>query len=327
MYSSFKKHQLITESWRRFINEDEEESSDIDAVSYIDDLLSGTHASGRPISDTFEPILSEEEETSASELISLLTPEFLESFLKSHANVRTYDTIYIGDVLSNPNLSEIEKAKIIAVYNSIILFTAGSVSTVRDPETYDPDRSSPIKNHRHEKYTIKPSAEEIRFKTNFKYNFPYILQPTKELYLIANHVIYTISTIKNINPDINFIYRGLILPYDIFHNLEVGDVFNSGGPSSWTQTFALGVAYADGEANADEDYSGRSATTKMTKPSAVVLKIQKPQYGNDISAFSQFPGEREFLLGKSVRVMEKSFLARTSATGDNPLYIVHCEIV
>jgi len=318
MYSSFKKHQLITESWRRFINEAEEEPSDVDAVSYIDDLLSDTHASGRPISDIFEPVLSEVSEETASELISLLTPEYLESFLMRHASTRTYDTIYLGDVLSNPNLSQIEKAKMIAVYNSIILFTAGSVSTVREPETYDPGRSSPIQ--KMGKYTIKPSAEEGQFQDELKYDFPYVLQPTKELYLIANHVIYTISTMRNIKPDIKSIYRGLILPYDVFHNLEVGDIFNSRGPSSWSTDRYLAEQFAD------EAYGGGSVPRKMTKPSAVVFTLDKPQYGNDISAISQYAAEKEFLLGKSVRVIKKDYFARTSSNGDRPLYIVHCEI-
>ena len=318
MYSSFKKHQLITESWRRFINEAEEEPSDVDAVSYIDDLLSDTHASGRPISDIFEPVLSEVNEETASELISLLTPEYLESFLMRHIDTKIPDTIYLGDVLSNPNLSQIEKAKMIAVYNSIILFTAGSVSTVREPETYDPGRSLPIR--KIGKYTFKPSSEEVPFPNSIKYDYPYVLQPTKELYLIANHVIYTISTMKNIKPDIKSIYRGLILPYEVFHNLEVGDVFNSRGPSSWSTDRILAQDFAD------EAYNGGSATRKMTKPSAVLFSLNHPEYGNDISGISQYASEREFLLGKSVRVIKKDFFARTSDTGDKHLSIVHCEI-
>ena len=321
MYSSFKKHQLITESWRRFINEAEEESSSVDSVSYIDDLLSDTHASGRPISDIFEPILSEEEEVPASELIPLLTPKFLESFLMRHIDTKSYDTVYIGDILSNPNLSEIEKAKIIAVYNSIILFTAGSVSTVREPETFDPGRSMPI--NKIGKYTTKTSAEDaVQPIQNFlKFQFPYVLQPTKELYLIANHVIYTISTMRNIKPDINSIYRGLILPYEVFENLKEGDVFNSRGPSSWSTNRLLAEDFAD------EAYGGGSAARKMTKPSAVLFALTNPEYGNDISVLSQYTAEREFLLGKSVRVIKKDYFARYSGTGDKPLYVVNCEIV
>ena len=310
MYSSFKKHQLITESWRRFINEAEEERSDVDAVSYIDDLLSDTHASGRPISGIFDPIIDENENSSApaSELISAITPEYLASFLLEHQKLPEFSAINVGDVLADSSLTEIEKAKKIAVYNSIILFTAGSVSTVREPATFDPVKTHPISTPRG-KYTIKSSSKETQDDPRSAFKHPYVLQPTQELYSIANHVIYTLSTMQNVNPWIRYIYRGLMLPEEVYRGLQVGVVFNSRGPSSWTTDKETAIGFAI------------DAFETPETPCAVVFVITDPSYGNNISNFSMFEREREFLLGKSVRIYQI-----VEGTGTEPIHTIHCEI-
>jgi hypothetical protein len=307
VYSSFKKHQLITESWRRFLLEAEQ--SNIDAVSYVDNLLSGpdaTHASGRPIPDGFSS-LEETEETTASELSSLITPAFLADFLIKHEEVKMAETIYVGDILENPNMSEIEKAKHIAVYNSIILFTAGSVATVREPKRFDPARAFQIS--RRGKYTVKKSSEQDPDDT-FRFAFPYILKPTKEMYLIANHVITTISTMQNVQAGLSDIHRGMALPRKIAEALKEGDIFNSHGPSSWTTDIVTA-----------EDFADAREKKGMEEAVSVVFNVEKPSFGNDIHYLSQYSVEKEFLLGKPIKIVGKTI---GKETGEK--YYFTCEI-
>jgi hypothetical protein len=274
--------KLLMENWRRFLVENETQ----DIVSQLDDIFA-SHPSGRAYHPAFEesPVLEEDDEESldVSAIKQDITEEYLREFLetyKQHGHVkrRDFDSMYPGQV----DIDKIDpKSLDFLIYRSIVLFTGGSVATVRDPSNYDPEKAKTPINY----YANKSgSSRQIRFF------------PTKTLYEISNHVMTMFSQMAN--QESGDIYRGIALPSDEARKLIVGIEFNNRAISSWSRRLSVASAFAFTAAN---DLGPGEKDKDMKK---ILFNIQNPEYGTYIGNFSTFPSEQEYVLGKKVRISE-----------------------
>lgn len=195
MYSSFKKQQLLTESWRKFLLEN-------DGSEILDDLFSKS-PSGR---ERPSWVSEELKESDLSDLVSQLDEERIRSFFKKYVN-------YSPDTFNS--MDEIDKA----ICTSIILFTGGNVASVRDPEKFKDDtEQKPI------------DIYDLKTRTNKRF----MDSATKYQYQVANHVINTMANMKN-EKTFGNVYRGMMMSLPMFKKLiSVGKTFGGSTITSWS---------------------------------------------------------------------------------------------
>jgi len=275
------------ENWNKFLVEQK-------AAVELDDLLSKTHASGRELPKGFGKI-TEDDDTSAAEIIKKITPEVIRKVISK------YDSDSSGQI----DVSKISDPIEIAIINSLLLFTAGKVATVRDPEKISDEDTeelqSPIMGNGFGKSTYVDSSrqdykDDKRLPQHYKDRIrqgtrlpPYLLKPTKELYTIANHVLTQCGTMKSSGQNNKAIYRGLRIPEELYNDLKIGTTFNNKKISSWTTSKEIAKDWA---------------TDIGTDGKWCLLTVNKPQHGIDISSLSVYDHEDEYILGTPVVIKD-----------------------
>jgi hypothetical protein len=273
--------KLIIENWKKFLVEQQ-------TTALLDDLLSKTHASGREIPKGFSNI-TEDGSASPIEIVKQITPSVIREVISKYESIGQID------------VSKITDPKEMAIINSIILFTAGNVISVRSPENFSDEDAkelmSPImghgvgvpsyvdskrQDHKDDGRISKQYKNKIKRGTHLP---PYLFKPTKELYTIANYVLIQCGAMTGFARQNNkTIYRGLRLPEQIYGNLKTGTAFNNKMISSWSTNKKVAVGFAD-----DQDVSAGKWC---------LFLVNNPQYGTDISALSAYQHEHEYILGK-----------------------------
>jgi len=256
--------KLLLENWRSYSKHLLLESQ---ATSILDDLLSATHASGRPIPSQLAGTgnLGENE--------SLQLANEIASSLESSGISQTL--IDAGHHFHGPRsdrvLDDEEKKRLqditAMIKGSIELFTGASVSTVREPESFDPDRD------------IAPNASRAD------------VTAVKVDYEVANVILSAISKgpyARSSSEVSKPIYRGLALPVAVARALKVGDVFGR-DLSSWTRDQNQAIKFA----NLLIDPDGKLS---------VMFEIKKPKRGGQIYDYSEYRNEMEVIRSGQVRI-------------------------
>jgi len=310
--------KLLLENWRKYLVEDKRQQ----AAAYLDKIFNLTHASGRPISKAFNKISEDNTQITPVAIVNELTPSYLRAFIEKYKNI---SEIAMSEAKMNIDMAKIKDPREIAVINSILLYTAGNVASVRNPEKYtDSDADtlgSPVQGHGYgdAKYVdSRVSPDDVvepgdlykdRVKSGIKVP-QYLLKPSKELYTIANYVLNQLGVLSNSNnPAV--IYRGMGLPQEVIDNLKEGSVFNNSAISSWTSS---------------KDVAESFDKFNMAAGPYCQFIIENPTVGTDISNLSGFPQEEEFILGKKIRIVNIRKKDRTSYNMGIWTYFV-CEIV
>ena len=256
--------KLLLEQWRSYSKHLLQESQ---ATSALDDLLSTTHASGRPIPSQLAGAgnLGENEGLQlANEIASSLESHGIRQTLVDAGDWR-------GGARSDRVLDDEEKKRLqditAMIKGSIELFTGASVSTVREPESFDPDRD------------IAPNATRAD------------VTAVKVDYEVANVILSAISKgpyARTSGEVSKPIYRGLALPVAVARALKVGDVFGR-DLSSWTKNQNQAIKFA----NLLIDPDGKLS---------VMFEIKKPKYGGQIENYSEYRNEEEVIRSGQVRI-------------------------
>ena len=259
--------KLLLEQWRSYSKNLLLESQ---ATSILDDLLSSTHASGRPIPSQ----LAGAGNLGESEGMQLANE--LASSLESNGIRQTLvDNGYQSWGPRNTRVLDDEEKKrlediITIIKGSIELFTGASVSTVRDPESFDPDRDIAL-NATHADVTA-----------------------TKVDYEVANVILSAISKgpyARSSGEVPRPIYRGLALPVAVAKALKVGDVFGR-DLSSWTRDQNQASKFA----------RGKMINTDLQGKLSVMFEIKKPKRGGQIYDYSEYRSEMEVIRSGQVRI-------------------------
>jgi len=264
--------KLLLENWRSYSKHLLLESQ---ATSTLDDLLSATHASGRPIPSQLAGAgnLGENEGMQlANELASSLESSGIRQTL--------VDNGYQSWGPRNTRVLDDEEKKrlediITMIKGSVELFTGASVSTVREPESFDPDRE------------IAPNASRAD------------VTAMKVDYEVANVILSAISKgpyARSSSEVSKPIYRGLALPVAIARALKVGDVFGR-DLSSWTKSQSQASKFARGNAGAK-----KKDPNFLLGTLSVMFEIKKPKYGGQIENYSEYYNEEEVIRSGQVRI-------------------------
>lgn len=297
--------KLIMENFRTFINEEKSQQ----AIAFLDKALGEVHASGRPMPEEFDAI-TEDSLKEDLKIVNQLTPSYLRGILEKYKSEKSPEEI---------DISETTDPREIAVINSLLLFTAGSVATVRDPRTFDPEKgksvSSPIHGHGYgkPKYVDRQRTADDSYSETYRERGgipPYLLKPTKELYTIAKYVMIQFSLTKNKSGGTAKIYRGIALPEKVVEHLKEGNIFNNKAISSWTTDLEVARDFA----STGGDYT------------SAYFIIDKPQYGTDISPMSAYQNEDEYVLGRKVKIINKKVEDLTDWGAGIRTYFT-CEII
>ena len=263
--------KLLLEQWRSYSKQLLIESQ---ATSILDDLLSSTHASGRPIPSQLAGAgnLGENEGMQlANELASSLESNGIRQTL--------VDNGYQSWGPRNTRVLDDEEKKrlediITMIKGSIELFTGASVSTVRDPESFDP--------------------ELARLGSALPEN-----APLKVDYQVANVILSAISKgpyARDSSEVPRPIYRGMALPVAVARALKVGDVFGR-DLSSWTKSQSQASKFARGNAGAK-----KKDPNFLLGTLSVMFLIKKPKYGGQIEDYSEYRNEEEVIRSRQVRI-------------------------
>jgi len=264
--------KLLLEQWRSYSKNLLLESQ---ATSILDDLLSATHASGRPIPSQLAGAgnLGENE--------SLQLANELASSLESNGIRQTLvDNGYQSWGPRNTRVLDDEEKKrlediITIIKGSIELFTGASVSTVRDPESFDPDRDIAL-NATH--------ADVTAVKVDYE---------------VANVILSAIAKgpyARSSGEVSKPIYRGMALPVAIARALKVGDVFGR-DLSSWTKSQSQAIKFASGDMGAK-----KKDPNFLLGTLSVMFLIKKPKYGGQIENYSEYRNEEEVIRSRQVRI-------------------------
>jgi len=182
-----------------------------------------------------------------------------------------------------------------AVLDSVALFTAGNVASVRDPSKFDPELAEG---------KIIAGAKYKR-RGSGSYDVHSIESATREQYEKAHQVMKGISALpykhsERFDGDTGEVFRGMNLPPAAAAQLSVGSDFDLSGVSSWSanREVASGFSYfpTKGEGMSQDE----AATGK-----AVLFRLV-PTRGRYINSLSTFPGESEFVTGGRVRVVKRT---------------------
>jgi len=264
--------KLLLENWRSYSKHLLLESQ---ATSILDDLLSATHASGRPIPSQ----LAGAGNLGESEGMQLANE--LASSLESNGIRQTLvDNGYQSWGPRNTRVLDDEEKKrlediITMIKGSVELFTGASVSTVREPESFDPDRE------------IAPNASRAD------------VTAVKVDYEVANVILSAISKgpYARMSGEVpRPIYRGLALPVAVARALKIGDVFGR-DLSSWTRDQNQAVKFARGDMGAK-----KKDPNFLLGTLSVMFEIKKPKRGGQIYDYSEYRNEMEVIRSGQVRI-------------------------
>lgn len=317
--------KLLLEKWRGFL---EEEKSAAKAVDFIEKRFQDEHASGRPFEEQFDGL---NEESMPSEVLAVvrgITPGYITSVLKKYKS-----TGFKGSI----NMDEVEDPKEIAVINSILLFTAGNVASVRDPDQFDPKDSEDLrapkalggwynkelaavpKYYRGKITDPDPElAGADMTKDQFDHYFPkqiqgkaaaYFIKPTKDMYTIAKYVVIQIGNMKNPNGS-STVYRGMSLPPEVLSSLKPGLEFNPGRIASWTTNEDVADKFSSSLNDISPDELDKirkedpERFKKMKDSIACVFEIKSAEIGASIEQLSAYKTEHEFIMGRSVKILD-----------------------
>jgi len=264
--------KLLLESWRLYSKHLLLESQ---ATNILDDLLSATHASGRPIPSQLAGAgnLGENESLQlANELASSLESNGIQQTLID-AGHHFYGP-KSGRVLSDEEKKRLQDITAM-IRGSIELFTGASVSTVRDPESFDPDRDIAL-NATH--------ADVTAVKVDYE---------------VANVILSAIAKgpyARSSGEVSKPIYRGMALPVAIARALKVGDVFGR-DLSSWTKSQSQAIKFASGDMGAK-----KKDPNFLLGTLSVMFLIKKPKYGGQIENYSEYRNEEEVIRSRQVRI-------------------------
>jgi len=316
--------KLLFENWRKFIKESEDDSKSSAALKYLEDAFKDTHVSGRPFTKLFDELNEEELPNEVLEMVNNITPEYIAEILQKYKSVGFRGSINMDDV-SDP--------REIAIINSIMLFTAGNVATIRNPEKFSPEEAEELSSPIPTGYKNAPIAavpkyyrgeitkaemgigagmgpEEFEYAVNQYgipgYALPYVIKPTKVLYAIARDVMLKIANMNNPEGSTH-IYRGISLPPDIGIALKAGMEFNPGAIASWStvQEIAARFSYPSGMMS-PEEHEALSPEEKQAIQDAVafLFNIKSSEVGASIASLSTFKGEFEYILGRKVKIID-----------------------
>jgi len=264
--------KLLLENWRLYSKHLLLESQ---ATSILDDLLSSTHASGRPIPSQLAgaSALGENESLQlANELASSLESNGIQQTLID-AGHHFYGP-KSGRVLSDEEKKRLQDITAM-IRGSVELFTGASVSTVRDPESFDPDRDIAL-NATH--------ADVTAVKVDYE---------------VANVILSAIAKgpyARSSGEVSKPIYRGMALPVAIARALKVGDVFGR-DLSSWTKSQSQAIKFASGDMGAK-----KKDPNFLLGTLSVMFLIKKPKYGGQIENYSEYRNEEEVIRSRQVRI-------------------------
>jgi len=264
--------KLLLEQWRSYSKNLLLESQ---ATSILDDLLSATHASGRPIPSQLAGAgnLGENESLQlANELASSLESNGIQQTLID-AGHHFYGP-KSGRVLSDEEKKRLQDITAM-IRGSVELFTGASVSTVRDPESFDPDRDIAL-NATH--------ADVTAVKVDYE---------------VANVILSAIAKgpyARSSGEVSKPIYRGMALPVAIARALKVGDVFGR-DLSSWTKSQSQAIKFASGDMGAK-----KKDPNFLLGTLSVMFLIKKPKYGGQIENYSEYRNEEEVIRSRQVRI-------------------------
>ena len=258
--------KLLLEQWRSYSKHLLQESQ---ATSALDDLLSTTHASGRPIPSQLAGA------STLGESEGLQLANEIASSLESHGIRQTLVDAgdWRGGARSDRVLDDEEKKRLqditAMIKGSIELFTGASVSTVREPENFEPTRDK-------------------MFDDTAKVN-----------YEVANIILSAISKgpYARMSGEVpRPIYRGLALPVAVARALKVGDVFGR-DLSSWTKDQNQAVKFARGSMGAK-----KKDPNFLLGTLSVMFEIKKPKRGGQIYDYSEYRNEMEVVRSGQVRI-------------------------
>ena len=264
--------KLLLEQWRLYSKHLLLESQ---ATSTLDDLLSATHASGRPIPSQLAGAgnLGENEGMQlANELASSLESNGIQQTLID-AGHHFYGP-KSGRVLSDEEKKRLQDITAM-IRGSVELFTGASVSTVRDPESFDPDRDIAL-NATH--------ADVTAVKVDYE---------------VANVILSAIAKgpyARSSGEVSKPIYRGMALPVAIARALKVGDVFGR-DLSSWTKSQSQAIKFASGDMGAK-----KKDPNFLLGTLSVMFEIKKPKRGGQIYDYSEYRSEMEVIRSGQVRI-------------------------
>lgn len=264
--------KLLLENWRLYSKHLLLESQ---ATNILDDLLSATHASGRPIPSQLAgaSTLGENESLQlANELASSLESNGIQQTLID-AGHHFYGP-KSGRVLSDEEKKRLQDITAM-IRGSVELFTGASVSTVRDPESFDPDRDIAL-NATH--------ADVTAVKVDYE---------------VANVILSAIAKgpyARSSGEVSKPIYRGMALPVAIARALKVGDVFGR-DLSSWTKSQSQAIKFASGDMGAK-----KKDPNFLLGTLSVMFLIKKPKYGGQIENYSEYRNEEEVIRSRQVRI-------------------------
>jgi hypothetical protein len=276
-------------------SESDKSMSDIEVSKALDNALKGRHASGRPFSSQFRSSLHENiEEDSIVDYGKLLYK--MNNDLKNKDIFKKFDGAgpYYNQLfkVDYKKIDTLKKSGQInpnemKILQSIMLFTGGNVTSVRDPKRFDP------------KLTANTEIE--------LFNNLHLV--TKETYETANKILSSLAISKNYF-GFNKIFRGLNIEDDIASNLRPGIEFNNWPISSFTKVkdVALGFSIANNE-----------------NQKQVLIVINNPSHGSDISKFSNYPNEQEVVLGKKILI--KKIRSDQFENFDEYFLEIECDVI
>ena len=254
----------------------------------LDDILSSTHASGRTIPSQLAGASSLGESEGlqlANEIASSLESVGIRQTLVDAGDWR-------GGPRSDRVLDDEEKKRLqditAMIKGSIELFTGASVSTVREPEGFDPTRDQMFDD------------------------------TTKVNYEVANVILSAIARgpYARMSGEVSVpIYRGMALPVAVARALKVGDVFGR-DLSSWTKSQNQAVKFARGE----------MIHTDLLGKLSVLFEIKKPKTGGQIEDYSEFRSEQEVIRSRQVRISKITEReGRYTRSGPSISIVYECE--
>ena len=257
-------------------------STDTNISKILDQALAGKHVSGRPFPNWLKNSINENSEIESMNEESLLriVSELKKMMFTKGLDIETLT--YDEGKIPSPYLE---------VLKSILLFTGGSVETVRSPSKY---RAS--------------FAKDMEVFGNYVLNYGDVKTfiPTKFDYQLAKNVLTKLALAKN-NQMNSTLYRGITLPEEKIDLLKSGVTFNNMTISSWTT---------------DEGIANDFAFQGDFNP--VLLTVKNPQFGCEIGKISAFPDEEESILGKKLKIVD---IITDTETADVNLITINCEVI
>ena len=270
--SELKLRKIIQAQLKEFRLPEKEVSisADRNISAILDKALGGMHASGRKFPSWLSSSVNENKQ-----IMDLNENELL-TYTDQLITLQERGTLDIEkfSILHDGENKELP-SPYLEIVKSILLFTGGNVASVRSPSKFKASRANNL-----------DSGVGI-------YSIDYL--PKKLDYQIAKNFLLKLAVAKN--SKINFpIYRGITLNLKDVKSIKPGIKFNNWPLSSWTANKTIAVEFSGADAGWADDVR-------------VLIKINNPQYGYDISSLSAYPVEKEVIFGKKIKIVKvtKSF--------------------